>query len=157
MAAEFSAVSVERGPLEEAAGSGRRSRRRSAQALLKVTERLTFHLSGAQLGITVMSLLLGWVAEPLIAELLQRAIGSSLAPSASHALAVALALAVATVAHLVVGEQLPKMLAISRPLGTGLLCDKYFRQVIVVIGEFHANYIYGRIRSTVLLSIRSGI
>ena len=136
VAAEFSAVSVERGPLEEAAGSGRRSRRRSAQALLKVTERLTFHLSGAQLGITVMSLLLGWVAEPLIAELLERAIGSSLAPSASHALAVALALAVATVAHLVVGEQLPKMLAISRPLATGLLCARPLRLYGILIWPF---------------------
>ena len=127
VAAEFSAVSVERGPLEEAAGAGRRARRRAAQSLLRITERLTFHLSGAQLGITVMSLLLGWVAEPLIAELLLRAIGSALSPSAAHTIAVALALALATVAHLVAGEQLPKMLAISRPLRTGLLCARPLR------------------------------
>ena len=123
VAAEFSAVSVERGPLEQAAASGRRS----ARSLLKLTERLTFYLSGAQLGITVMSLLLGWVAEPLIADLLQRALGSALAESTAHALAVGLALALATVAHLVLGEQLPKMLAISRPLGTGLLCARPLR------------------------------
>ncbi len=118
VAAEFSAVSVERGSLEAAAAAGRRS----ARSLLKLTERLTFYLSGAQLGITVMSLLLGWVAEPLIAELLLRALGSSLGESTAHALAVGLALGAATVVHLVLGEQLPKMLAISRPLGTGLLC-----------------------------------
>jgi CBS domain containing-hemolysin-like protein len=127
VAAEFSAVSVERGPLEQATSDGRRSRRRAARSLLRVTERLTFHLSAAQLGITVMSLLLGWVAEPLIAELLLRAFGSSLATATAHALAVALALALATVAHLVVGEQLPKMLAISRPLRTGLLCARPMR------------------------------
>ncbi|MCE2525432.1 MAG: HlyC/CorC family transporter [Acidimicrobiia bacterium] len=127
VAAEFSAVSVERGPLERAAEGGRRSRRRSAQSLLRVTDRLTFHLSAAQLGITVMSLLLGWVAEPLIAELLLGALGSGLSEATAHAVAVALALALATVVHLVAGEQLPKMLAISRPLPTGLLCARPLR------------------------------
>ena len=132
VAAEFSAVSVERGPLEAAAAAGRRS----ARSLLKLTERLTFYLSGAQLGITVMSLLLGWVAEPLIAELLLRALGSSLGESTAHALAVGLALGAATVVHLVLGEQLPKMLAISRPLGTGLLCAPPLRLYGYLIWPF---------------------
>ncbi|MCY4631097.1 MAG: hemolysin family protein [bacterium] len=127
VAAEFSAVSVQRGPLKEAATSDRRARRRSARSLLKVTERLTFHLSAAQLGITVMSLLLGWVAEPLIAELLLGAFGSVLSESSAHAAAIAVALALATVVHLVAGEQLPKMLAISRPLATGLRCARPLR------------------------------
>ncbi len=127
VAAEFSSVSVQRGPLQEAARSGRRTRRRSAQSLLRVTERLTFHLSAAQLGITVMSLLLGWVAEPLIAELLLGAFDSVLSESSAHAAAVAVALALATVVHLVAGEQLPKILAISRPLPTGLLCARPLR------------------------------
>ena len=127
VAAEFSAVSVSRGPLEEAARAPRRARRRSAQSLLRVTERLTFHLSAAQLGITVTSLLLGWAAEPLIAELLLGAFGSVLSESSAHAAAVAVALALATVVQLVTGEQLPKMLAISRPLTTGLLCARPLR------------------------------
>ncbi len=127
VAAEFSTVSVPRGPLEEATGSNKRARRRSAQSLLKVTKRLTFYLSATQLGITVMSLLLGWVAEPLIAELLLGAFGAVLSESSAHAAAIALALALATVVHLVVGEQLPKMLAISRPLSTGLLCARPLR------------------------------
>ena len=127
VAAEFAAVSVPRGPLEEAARGGWRGRRRRAQSLLKVTERLTFHLSAAQLGITVMSLLLGWLAEPLIAELLLGAFGSVLSESSAHAVAVAVALALATVVMLVAGEQLPKMLAISRPLATGLLCARPLR------------------------------
>lgn len=127
VAAEFSAVSVSRGPLEEAARGSRRARRRSAQSLLRVTERLTFHLSAAQLGITVTSLLLGWAAEPLIAELLLGAFGAVLSESSAHAVAVAVALALATVVHLVVGEQLPKMLAISRPLPVGLLCARPLR------------------------------
>ena len=74
-----------------------------------------------------MSLLLGWVAEPLIAELLLGAFGSVLSESSAHAVAVAVALALATVVHLVAGEQLPKMLAISRPLATGLLCARPLR------------------------------
>ena len=127
VAAEFAAVSVPRGPLEEAASSGRRARRRRARSLLKVTEQLTFHLSAAQLGITVMSLLLGWVAEPLIAELLVGAFGSVLSESSAHAVAVAVALALAMVVTLVAGEQLPKMLAISRPMATGLICARPLR------------------------------
>ena len=116
-----------RGPLEEAAGGSRAPRRRAARSLVRVTQRLTFHLSAAQLGITVMSLLLGWVAEPLIAELLVGAFGSVLSESSAHAVAVAVALALATVVHLVAGEQLPKMLAISRPLPVGLLCARPLR------------------------------
>ena len=113
--------------MEEAARGGRRARRRSAQSLLKVTERLTFHLSAAQVGISVTSLLLGWLAEPLIAELLMGAFGSVLSESSAHAVAVAVALALATVVSLVAGEQLPKMLAVSRPLATGLICARPLR------------------------------
>ena len=127
MAAEFAAVSVPRGPLEEAASRGRRARRRAAQSLLKVTERLTFHLSAAQVEITVMSLLLGWVAEPLIAELLVGAFGSVLSASSARAVSVAVALALAMSVTLVAGEQLPKMLAISRPLAVGLACARPLR------------------------------
>ena len=118
---------MSRGPLTEAARGPRRARRRAAQSLLRVTERLTFHLSAAQLGITVTSLLLGWAAKPLIAELLVGTFGAVLSESSAHAAAVAVALALATVVQLVTGEQLPKMLAISRPLTTGLLCARPLR------------------------------
>jgi len=136
VAAEFAAVSVPRGPLEEAARSGRRARRRRAQSLLKVTERLTFHLSAAQVGITVMSLLLGWLAEPLIAELLVGAFGSVLSESSAHTVSVAVALALAMGVTLVTGEQLPKMLAISRPLSTGLICARPLRLYGYVMWPF---------------------
>lgn len=101
-----------------------------------MTERLTFHLSAAQLGITVMSLLLGWAAEPLIAELLLGAFGSVLSESSAHAVAVAVALALAMGVTLVAGEQLPKMLAISRPLATGLICARPLRLYGYVMWPF---------------------
>ena len=101
-----------------------------------MTERLTFHLSAAQVGITVMSLLLGWLAEPLIAELLVGAFGSVLSESSAHTVSVAVALALAMGVTLVTGEQLPKMLAISRPLSTGLICARPLRLYGYVMWPF---------------------
>ncbi|MSW30413.1 MAG: DUF21 domain-containing protein, partial [Actinobacteria bacterium] len=65
VAAEFALVAVDRAKVENDADSGRR-RALLAKGLLR---HLSFHLSGAQLGITVTSLLIGLLAEPAIAEL----------------------------------------------------------------------------------------
>jgi CBS domain containing-hemolysin-like protein len=68
--------------------------------------RLSFHLSGAQLGITVASLVLGFVAEPTVASIIEPAIG--------HGAAVAVALILVTVASMVASELVPKNVAIAR-------------------------------------------
>ncbi|MFJ9152093.1 CNNM domain-containing protein [Streptomyces sp. NPDC102270] len=67
VAAEFSLTTVERGDLERAAEAGERG----AEGALKAVRRLTFQLSGAQLGITVTSLVIGMLAEPSLAALLK--------------------------------------------------------------------------------------
>lgn len=67
VAAEFSLTTVERGDLERAAQAGERG----AEGALKAVKRLTFQLSGAQLGITVTSLVIGMLAEPSLAALLR--------------------------------------------------------------------------------------
>ena len=67
VAAEFSLTTVERGELERAAEAGERG----AEGALKAVRRLTFQLSGAQLGITVTSLVIGMLAEPSLAVLLR--------------------------------------------------------------------------------------
>ena len=67
VAAEFSLTTVERGD----AGARRRGRRARCRGALKAVKRLTFQLSGAQLGITVTSLVIGMLAEPSLAALLR--------------------------------------------------------------------------------------
>ncbi|NNJ04565.1 HlyC/CorC family transporter [Streptomyces sp. PKU-MA01144] len=114
VAAEFSLTTVERAELERAA---ERSERGAASALKAVRE-LTFHLSGAQLGITVTNLVVGMLAEPSIAKLISgplRALGA--APSVASSLALVIGTGLSTVFLMVVGELVPKNWAISRPLG----------------------------------------
>ena len=123
VAAEFSLVSVERWRVANAATAGRRS----ARIAMKHFERMTFYISGTQLGVTVVSLLLGWLAEPLIADLLERAFAPGISPSAARAVSVAAAFAIATSAQIVLGEQVPKMLAISRSLKTCLFFARPMR------------------------------
>ncbi|MCW2897963.1 MAG: yugS-like uncharacterized protein [Streptosporangiaceae bacterium] len=114
VAAEFSLVTVERSQVQRLAADGDRG----AKGILAAVRRLSFHLSGAQLGITITSLLLGVITEPAIAHLLSPLIlavpGSS--ERTAQAVAVAAALIIATVAQMVLGELVPKNAALARPL-----------------------------------------
>ncbi len=115
VAAEFGLTSVDRARLGRLADAGDRR----AKAVQRATRELSFQLSGAQLGITVCSLLLGFVAEPVIASALEaafRALG--LPHSAVEPVALVLALALATVAQMLFGELVPQNLALARPLPT---------------------------------------
>ncbi|MEV7422513.1 MULTISPECIES: hemolysin family protein [unclassified Streptomyces] len=113
VAAEFSLTTVERGELERAAEAGERG----AAGALEAAKRLTFQLSGAQLGITVTSLVIGMLAEPSLAVLLRgplEAVG--LPGGAVSTVATLLGVALSTVVLMVVGELVPKNWAISSPL-----------------------------------------
>jgi CBS domain containing-hemolysin-like protein len=114
VAQEFGFVAVDRGRLRQAAERGDR---RAARAL-KVTGRLSFMLSGAQLGITVTALLVGYVAEPFLGAGLADLLGVTRVPAAlSTGIAVVLALAISTVVQMVLGELAPKNLALARAEG----------------------------------------
>jgi len=104
VAAEFSLVAVDRAVVEAATNAGSAPDRR----VLRLLTRLTTHLSGAQFGITSSALLLGFVAEPTVARLLT-------GEDRSTGLSVALAVTVAAALHLVLGEQVPKYLALASP------------------------------------------
>lgn len=117
VAAEFALVAVDRARIEADVEAGRR-RARLALSLLR---RMSFHLSGAQLGITVTSLLIGLLAEPAIASLLEPLIGNVVGDAAVHGVSLAIAIAVATIVQMVVGELVPKGLAIARPERTAYL------------------------------------
>ncbi|MER7332379.1 MULTISPECIES: hemolysin family protein [unclassified Micromonospora] len=112
VAQEFGYVAVDRGRLKQLADDGDKAAARA----LEVTGRLSFMLSGAQLGITVTALLVGYVAEPFLGAGLAELLGvAGVSTAVSLPLSVALALVLATVVQMVLGELAPKNLAIARP------------------------------------------
>ncbi|MEV4542584.1 hemolysin family protein [Micromonospora echinaurantiaca] len=111
VAQEFGYVAVDRGKLKQLADDGDQAAARA----LEVTGRLSFMLSGAQLGITVTALLVGYVAEPFLGAGLTELLGvAGVSRAVSLPLSVALALLIATVVQMVLGELAPKNLAIAR-------------------------------------------
>lgn len=104
-------MAVDRTRVDERAQQGSAPARR-VQGLL---ERISYYLSGAQLGITVTSLLLGFLAEPAVASAIEPGL-ESLFGSVPRGVSIAIALVIATFAQMVFGELVPKSLATSRPL-----------------------------------------
>jgi CBS domain containing-hemolysin-like protein len=112
VAQEFAFLAVDRGRLRAMAEDGDTG----AERAHRVTERLSFMLSGAQFGITVTALLAGYVAEPLLGSGLSSIFGrTGMTEAVSLSIAVALALVITTVVQMVFGELFPKNLAIARP------------------------------------------
>jgi CBS domain containing-hemolysin-like protein len=116
---EFSLINVERSRVERMARSGDRR----AARLLHGVQRLTRQLSGTQLGISVSSLLVGFLAEPALATLIRPPLGQLpiLGDAAVAAIAFALAYVISNVTQLVLGEQVPKNLAIAHPMRFAML------------------------------------
>ena len=116
VAAEFAFVTVDRASAERAAQSGDAR----AQGLAAALSTLSTQLSGAQVGITVTNLAIGFLAERSIAGLIEgplKALG--LPHGAVPSIAVTLALIIATAATMIYGELVPKNLAIANPLRVG--------------------------------------
>jgi CBS domain containing-hemolysin-like protein len=115
VAAEFSLVTLDRSTVERAVAAGDR---RSAGVLAAVRT-LSTQLSGAQVGITATTLTVGFLVEPSVATLLSPAVAATGLPEeAVDPVAVAVALFLATVFSMIVGELVPQILAISLPLPT---------------------------------------
>lgn len=115
VAAEFSLTALERSTVDEAARDGDR-RSRQVQHAHKT---LSFQLSGAQLGITITTLITGYLAEPVLARFITpvaKAVG--LGESAASTTSLILALVLATSFSMIFGELVPKNLAISKPMPT---------------------------------------
>ncbi|WP_049567533.1 hemolysin family protein [Streptomyces sp. SBT349] len=112
VAQEFSFVAADRLALAAGAAAGDR---RAARAM-KVQERLSFMLSGAQLGITVTGLVVGFLAEPALAALIDPALAGVGVPEAAvSGIALVLAFSLATGIQMVLGELGPKNLALAVP------------------------------------------
>src|SRR3972149_251949 len=111
VAAEFSIVTTRRARMESLAAQGHPFARLVSRAIDNVNN----YLAATQLGITMASIGLGWVGEPLLADLIEPAfdwLPEEGAGPASHTVAVALAFALITGLHIVLGELAPKSLAI---------------------------------------------
>ena len=109
---EFAYVATRREQIEGLAREGDRR----ADAALRVLRRLSFMLSGAQLGITVTSLLVGFIAEPVFAALLRPVLEPlGLPERAVSSLAITIGFVLSTTAQMVFGELAPKNLGIARP------------------------------------------
>ena len=112
VAQEFAFLAADRPLLREQAAAGDAAAGRA----LAVTDRLSFMLSGAQLGITVTTLLVGFIAEPAIADVVRPGLlALGLPEAAVPGIAVAIGLVLATVVQMVLGELAPKNLGIARP------------------------------------------
>jgi CBS domain containing-hemolysin-like protein len=119
VAQEFAYMAVDRTRLAVLAADGDASAKRA----LEVTKRTSFMLSGAQLGITVTGLMVGFVAEPLVGQSLGVLLGGVGIPSeVGVTVGTLLALVVATIIQMIFGELYPKNLAIANadPLARGL-------------------------------------
>ncbi len=111
VAAEFALVSARKSRLEEMAQDGDRKAMRALRAL----QTLDRVISATQLGITLASLGLGWVGEPALAHLfdgLFQGLPVALARIGSHGLAVAIAFTIITMLHIILGELVPKAIAL---------------------------------------------
>jgi magnesium and cobalt exporter, CNNM family len=104
--AEFSLVTVDRAAIESQAQAGDRA----ARTVRKALRRLSFELSGAQLGITLAALMTGYLAEPALARLLHPLVGQH------DDLGRVAALAIATLFSMLFGELVPKNAALARPM-----------------------------------------
>jgi CBS domain containing-hemolysin-like protein len=124
VAAEFAYITARRNVLEQIP-------RRSASVAIGLNRDLSLSLAAAQLGITMASLVLGAVAEPAIAGILERLLGFLAIPdSALHAIALIIALLIVVFLHMVVGEMAPKNVAISNPERTAVALALPFRGFI---------------------------
>ncbi len=120
VAAEFSLVSVRRTRIDELIQQGNAN----ARSVKKALENPDRFIAATQLGITIASLGLGWLGEPALSRFIEPALG--LLPKAwlglaSHSISAAIAFSVITFLHVVIGELMPKSIALQDPEKTSLI------------------------------------
>ena len=108
VAAEFALVRSRRGKVEQLAAEGESG----AEEVIEQLDRIDESLSACQIGITMASIGIGFLGEPSLAKLLEPIFGG-FSHGVAVGLSVAIAFALVTAIHISIGEQVPKMLAIS--------------------------------------------
>jgi CBS domain containing-hemolysin-like protein len=130
VATEFALVSIRRSRIEEMARQGLGV----ARVLRGAVADLDRYIAGTQVGITLASLALGWLGEPALAHLLEPLFSylpGGLRPAAGHALAVTVAFGLITFLHVVLGELVPKSLALQRTEATARFVARPMSWVLV--------------------------
>jgi len=131
VALEFALVGARFSRLEPLAADGRRSARLAVVAM----RRLNVQLAGAQLGITLASLSLGYVAEPLVVHALEDLLAlGPVPPAVGRVVSLVLGIGVVVFLHMVVGEMVPKNLAITAPERTLLVLARPNQWYLRVVG-----------------------
>lgn len=124
VAAEFAFVTVDRGTVDRAAAGGDGK----AAGVQRALRSLSTQLSGAQVGITITNLAIGFLAEPAIAQLIDGPLETLGTPIGMVSpIAVGIGLAVGTVLTMIFGEMVPKNLALARPLPTARATQRFMR------------------------------
>lgn len=130
VAAEFSFVTVDRNAVDRAVAEGDSA----AQGVQSGLRSLSTQLSGAQVGITVTNLAIGFLAEPAIAQLVDSPLEAAGVPSgAVTPIAVGTGLALSTFGTMLLGELVPKNLALSLPLATARATQGFQRTFTTVM------------------------
>jgi putative hemolysin len=142
VAAEFALVKVRRTRIDQLAAEGRGA----ATTVQFQLEHLDHYIAATQLGITLASLALGWVGEPALARLVEPMLALVIPAGRSalaHTIAVALSFSLITALHIVLGELVPKSIALQRAETTALwvarplyVFNRLFRPVILFMNAF---------------------
>jgi len=118
VAAEFALISARRDRLEALAEQGKRS----AVTVIRAGENLSVMLAGAQLGITVGSIVLGRVGEPAVAHLLGPLFALfGVSPALLHTVSFIVAITIVVILHVLLGEMVPKNIALAGPEKAAML------------------------------------
>ncbi|MEA3020898.1 MAG: magnesium and cobalt exporter, family, partial [Actinomycetota bacterium] len=162
VAVEFALVATRRQRLEQLAEAGDA---RARAAIASVTD-LTFMLAASQLGVTLASLGLGYVAEPTVANMIETPLGWARVPGgAAHPIALVIGLTIVVFFHTVLGEMVPKNVAIADPDRTALWLalpmrafTVAFKPVIVVLNRMTSLglKLFGVTSSNEIVSLATG-
>ena len=135
VAAEFSLVKVRKTRLEQLCNEGNSN----AKKAMKLVDDVNKMLAAAQLGVTIASIALGWVAESTIVQLIEpviRLFAGSLAHVSSHVVAVPISFVLVTYFHVLLGEQLPKCISLRHPETIALLVSTPMDMFITIFKPF---------------------
>ncbi|MCX5777515.1 MAG: CNNM domain-containing protein [Candidatus Firestonebacteria bacterium] len=114
--AEFGIVKVRHTQLNSLIIRGNRN----AKITQEIISKLDYYLNACQLGITIASIGLGWIGEPVVARVIESLLPGLLSGNTLHVVSFAIAFAVIAYLHIVLGELVPKSIAIRKPLSSAL-------------------------------------
>ncbi len=135
VASEFALVSVRKTRLQQLANEGSKN----AKLALNSTDHIDRSIAAVQLGITISSIGLGWVGEATLVKMIEPIFSflpQNIQSFATHSLAVAIAFSLVTFLHVVIGELMPKSIALQNPEKTALIVAKPMYAIIRIFKPF---------------------